>query len=200
VSLSVESGVRGLISGPAAGEDVWLELLGCKWSLRILTELFKGGRRPAELQHLVPGITRKVLYDRLRKLQAHGLVERWESGGYPLYVEYQVTEQGRLLQPLVENLVSGGPDIEAVAAVLKCKWMRDVLALLSQCPRRMSELKRELPGISNKVLLDALQKLEGFGLIQRQVLAGRPVSVLYTASDRARRWEAIRLILHGKPG
>lgn len=53
-----------------------LDLIGSKWSLLILRELFAGQRRTHEFLEVLPGISSKTLTARLRELEAHGLVAR----------------------------------------------------------------------------------------------------------------------------
>jgi len=53
-----------------------LDLLGNKWSILVLRELFGGNRRMHELLKALPGISTKTLTQRLRELEAQGLVER----------------------------------------------------------------------------------------------------------------------------
>lgn len=163
----------------------WLELFKCKWTLRILAELRARPRRTAELLRALPGLRAKVLHARLDELQRAGLISRWERGGYPRHVEYRLTPEGRRLTPLLDHLLRNGIAPETVVVVLHCKWMRRILGLLLQRPHRPSELKRALPGISNKVLSERLRRLEALGLVTRTVLAERPVRVVYSAMERA---------------
>ncbi|MCS7207601.1 MAG: helix-turn-helix transcriptional regulator [Dehalococcoidia bacterium] len=178
------------------GQDrVATPLLACRWTLTILWALFQGRHRPSELQRHIPGLRRKVLYDRLRKLQGEGLVVAVTGGGYPLRVEYHPTERGMALRPVVEALLGDGIPPAVVAEVLKCKWMGCILRLLRERPYRPSELKRALGGISNKVLAERLAKLEALGLVQRQVVATRGVRVLYALTPLAHGWRALGMVL-----
>lgn len=183
------------ILGVGKQEEVWPPFLACKWSLSLLWELLHGHYRPSELQRRIPGLTRKVLYDRLRKLQQAGLVLPVSTGRYPLRVEYRLTEQGKGLAPLVDALLGDGVPASAVAEVLKCKWMREILHLLRERPHRTNELKRAMGYISNKVLAERLAKLEALGLVQRQVVATRGVRVIYGLTPLAQGWTALKTVL-----
>jgi DNA-binding HxlR family transcriptional regulator len=85
-----------------------LELLGNKWSIWIVRELFKGDRRTHELLEALSGISSKTLTARLRELEMHGLVKRTVYAEIPLHVEYSLTEKGRELQPLLAALKQVG--------------------------------------------------------------------------------------------
>ncbi|OCR00498.1 HxlR family transcriptional regulator [Oscillatoriales cyanobacterium USR001] len=78
-----------------------LELLGSKWSVLILRELFRRDRRTHELLEALPGISSKTLTMRLRELEVHGLVKRTVFAEIPPHVEYTLTEKGREVQPVM---------------------------------------------------------------------------------------------------
>jgi DNA-binding HxlR family transcriptional regulator len=61
-------------------------------------------------------------------------------------------------------------------------WTPNIIWYLSQQPRRFSELKGDIPGISAKVLSARLKKLEAEGVVRREVLSTSPPSVEYSLS------------------
>jgi DNA-binding HxlR family transcriptional regulator len=63
-----------------------------KWKTIILFELRDGGASLSELEHRIHGITQKMLLEQLRELQDFGLVGKKSFEGYPLHVEYSLTE------------------------------------------------------------------------------------------------------------
>ncbi|BAW95315.1 putative transcriptional regulator [[Synechococcus] sp. NIES-970] len=81
-----------------------VDLLGNKWSILVLRELFGGDRRTNELLKALPGISTKTLMVRLRELETHGLVERRIYAEIPPRVEYSLTAKGRELQPVMVAL------------------------------------------------------------------------------------------------
>ncbi|MBD2184910.1 helix-turn-helix transcriptional regulator [Planktothrix sp. FACHB-1355] len=81
-----------------------LDLIGSKWSVLILRELFAGSRRTHQFLDALPGISSKTLTMRLRELEAHGLVERKVYAEIPPRVEYSLTEKGREIQPIMSAL------------------------------------------------------------------------------------------------
>jgi len=85
-----------------------LDLLGSKWAILVLRELWTGNRRTHELLRALPGISTKTLTSRLRHLEAHGLVERHVYPEVPPRVEYTLTAKGKELQPVFTALYQVG--------------------------------------------------------------------------------------------
>ena len=81
-----------------------VNLLGNKWSILVIRELFGGDRRTHELLAALPGISTKTLTQRLRQLEAEGLVERRIYAEIPPRVEYSLTIKGRQVQPVMTAL------------------------------------------------------------------------------------------------
>lgn len=81
-----------------------LDLIGSKWSILILRELFAGDRRTHEFLEALPGISTKTLMIRLKELEEHGLVERRAYAEVPPRVEYSLTQKGREIQPVMAAL------------------------------------------------------------------------------------------------
>ena len=88
--------------------EFMLELLGSKWSIVILRELWVHQRRTHELLSALPGISTKTLTARLRHLEAHGIVSRQVFPEVPPHVEYQLTDKGKELQPVFTALYQVG--------------------------------------------------------------------------------------------
>jgi DNA-binding HxlR family transcriptional regulator len=74
-------------------------LLGKRWSGVILGLLLQGPARFAVLARTIPGISERMLSDRLNELARAGLVDRTVLDGPPLGVLYQLTESGRAIGP-----------------------------------------------------------------------------------------------------
>lgn len=81
-----------------------IDLIGSKWSILILRELFMGDRRTHELLEALPGISTKTLMIRLRELEKYELVERRIYAEIPPHVEYSLTTKGREIQPVMTAL------------------------------------------------------------------------------------------------
>ena len=81
------------------------DVVGCKWSAAVIGALQRGVHRPGKLERYIPGISTKVLTERLRKLLDYGLITREDrSEGATLHVEYQLTPVGKRLALIIEQL------------------------------------------------------------------------------------------------
>jgi DNA-binding HxlR family transcriptional regulator len=74
-------------------------LLGKRWSGVILGLLLEGPARFAVLARAIPGISERMLSDRLTELAATGIIEREVLSGRPIGVVYRLTAKGRALEP-----------------------------------------------------------------------------------------------------
>lgn len=83
-----------------------IELIGARWTGAILRALFTGQRRYAQIRAAVPGLSDTMLADRLRSLDADGLVERRVIPSTPVQVEYHLTEKGRDLEPVLDAVLN----------------------------------------------------------------------------------------------
>lgn len=80
------------------------DIIGCKWSAGVVASLAEGVRRPGELERYIPGISKKILNERLRKLRDFGVIERHEFPGTLPHVEYQITPVGKKLARLLKQI------------------------------------------------------------------------------------------------
>lgn len=80
------------------------QLLGKRWTGLLLAVLMQGSCRFCELTSLVEGLSDRVLSDRLRELEAEGIVKRVVFPQIPVRIEYQLTEKGHALKPLIEAI------------------------------------------------------------------------------------------------
>ncbi len=78
------------------------EVLCTRWTIIVLREMFAGSTRFNELRRGVPRMSPALLSQRLKDLELAGIVARAPSATDPGVVEYQLTESGRELGPLVE--------------------------------------------------------------------------------------------------
>ena len=81
-----------------------LAAIGGKWKLIIVYWLAESPRHFAGLRQVMPGISQKVLTEQLRELVGDGIVQRQPKGAIPAPVEYSLTDYGRSLLPLVEDI------------------------------------------------------------------------------------------------
>ncbi|MHA6344324.1 winged helix-turn-helix transcriptional regulator [Roseivivax sp. CAU 1761] len=87
--------------GDACGTAFGLELLGERWSLLIVRELMFGPRRFTDLRASLPGLSAKVLTERLSGLEASGVVERRTAPEPTPAQLYGLTEWGRAAEPII---------------------------------------------------------------------------------------------------
>lgn len=78
-----------------------LDVVGERWTLLIVRELVPGGRRYTDLLEALPGLTTNLLAQRLRQLQAHGVVHKLALPPPARATVYALTDLGRLLEPAV---------------------------------------------------------------------------------------------------
>jgi DNA-binding HxlR family transcriptional regulator len=83
------------------------EILSDRWTLLVVRELFAGSRHFNEIARGLPGISRTLLVLRLRLLEDNGVLER-RQGQQPNLTEYQLTEAGKELQPLIDRFGAWG--------------------------------------------------------------------------------------------
>jgi DNA-binding HxlR family transcriptional regulator len=83
-----------------------IELIGRRWTGAILCSLIEGPRRFGELGKVVPGLSDRLLSQRLRELEDEGLVKRDVEAGTPVRVTYSLTETGEALGPAIRELKS----------------------------------------------------------------------------------------------
>jgi DNA-binding HxlR family transcriptional regulator len=81
-----------------------VELVGKRWTGAILIVLMDGPLRFSEVRQLVPDISDRLLSERMKELEAQGIVERRVIDDVPVRVEYELTDKGRALQPAVQAL------------------------------------------------------------------------------------------------
>lgn len=85
-----------------------MEMLGGRWKLAVLKHLVSGTQRFGELQRALPGVTPRMLTRQLRELEADGLVTRTVYAEVPPKVEYALTEVGRSLDSITDELDKWG--------------------------------------------------------------------------------------------
>jgi DNA-binding HxlR family transcriptional regulator len=79
-----------------------------KWTLLVIRDLADGSRRFCELERSLEGISPRTLSLRLRALEEEGVVARHTYPEVPPRVEYQLTDKGRALVPLIEDMRTYG--------------------------------------------------------------------------------------------
>ena len=88
--------------------DVTMEYIGGKWKTVVLWYLRKDTRRFKDLKKLIPGITEKMLSLQLKQLEKDGIINRKVFAEVPPRVEYCLTQEGKTLLPILEELGKWG--------------------------------------------------------------------------------------------
>ncbi len=89
---------------PTCPVETTLFFLSTKWSALILRDLMDGPRRFNELRRSIGHISQKVLTSNLRQMEKHGLLTRTAYAEVPPRVEYELTELGASLKPVLDTL------------------------------------------------------------------------------------------------
>src|SRR5215204_5815953 len=81
-----------------------VELIGKRWTGAIVFVLLEGPLRFSEVKGLLPDLSDRLLSERMKELEAQGIVERRVIDDMPVRVEYRLTEKGQALEPAVRSL------------------------------------------------------------------------------------------------
>src|SRR5947199_3533224 len=99
------------------------DIIGSKWTAVIVHDLSEGPRRFSELERACPGISPRTLSERLRVLEHEEFVVRRSYPETPPRVEYELTDKGRALLPIIDAMrgfghdwLHAGPEEHAVAS------------------------------------------------------------------------------------
>ena len=130
------------------------EILCTRWTMVVLREFVAGSKRFNELRRGVPRMSPALLSQRLKELEAAGIVERQASAGDLSVLEYRLTQAGRELEPIVEAFgVWGQRHVEAELSLRRL----DVQLLMwdmrrgldtTPMPRRRSVIQFVYPELS----------------------------------------------------
>ena len=96
-----------------------VDVNGGKWKPLILYFLLQGPQRISQLQRLIPNATRRLLVKHLRELEADDIIHREVYQQVPPKVEYDVTDYGRSLEPILVAMQDWGRKFKAKQASLE---------------------------------------------------------------------------------
>ena len=85
-----------------------LKVFGTKWKPCIINAIGKSSRRPSEIHKAIPITSPRVIDVQLRELIGWGVVEKTIHDGYPLHVEYSLTEFGLGIYPIIVKMREWG--------------------------------------------------------------------------------------------
>ena len=101
---SIAARAHGRWYDDACGAAFAMELIGERWSLPVIRELMLGGRRFSDIRASLPGISAKVLTERLDSLECAGIVTRRTVGAPAPAKLYDLTDWGRGLERVMQEL------------------------------------------------------------------------------------------------
>lgn len=109
-----------------------LEILGDRWTLLMVRDLLTGTRHFNDLERGLPGISRALLAERLRRLQRMGLVEKVRRPNDRRCTAYYLTDAGEELKMVIDSLLEWGarwafeePDEDELDPLLLMWWIRN---------------------------------------------------------------------------
>ena len=133
-------------------------MIGDKWTLLVARDLANGPKRTMELHSGLFPISSRTLVGRLRDMEKDRLVMRKDFGGNPPHIEYELTERGHLLLPLVDALRELGESL----GCNECEDRKQHLGFYCEaCPRNFSAkpvepVSRSVPAIERRQRDDSI--------------------------------------------
>ena len=95
-----------------------VSLIGSKWKLLIMRNLFGRPWRFNELQRSIDGISQKALTEALRSMEADGIVRRTAYPEVPPRVEYALTELGESMRPIIQAMEKWGNEYKKLSKAI----------------------------------------------------------------------------------
>ncbi|TVX98785.1 winged helix-turn-helix transcriptional regulator [Cohnella terricola] len=84
------------------------ELLGKKWTGLIIRVLLGGPKRFKDIKEQIPDMSDKMLTDRMKELEAAGILTRTVYPEMPVRIEYELTEKGHSLEEVIQSIQNWG--------------------------------------------------------------------------------------------
>ena len=80
------------------------ELLGKRWTGLVIRVLLDGPKRFKEISEMIPGMSDRMLTERFKELEAAGILTRHVYPETPVRIEYELTEKGKALEPVMNQV------------------------------------------------------------------------------------------------
>ncbi|MNO40021.1 HTH-type transcriptional regulator YodB [compost metagenome] len=80
--------------------------LGKRWNGLIIQTLMNGPKRFKDISGLIPSMSDKMLSERMKDLEGEGILVRHVYPETPVRIEYELTDKGRALQPVMQQIQS----------------------------------------------------------------------------------------------
>lgn len=104
---------RGKLDQATSAAAMLEYIVGCKWSIRILTLIRQGIDRPGTITRSIDGLTTKVQGDCLNKMVSFGILERIAYAEIPPRVEYKLTTFGQRFVVILDAVAELQQEIDA---------------------------------------------------------------------------------------
>src|SRR3954447_15576587 len=101
-SISMNEGTINIAVCPAYHQAV--ELIGRRWTGAILQVMAAGALRFGDIAAAIPGLSARMLSERLKELESEGLITRTVYAEHPVRIEYQLTAKGRDLEGVMASI------------------------------------------------------------------------------------------------
>lgn len=85
-------------------KSIFEDVIGCKWTLHVLAQIRSGANRPGAIVRSLPGLTTKVMNERLRKMMRFGILRKKSFPEVPPRVEYRLTSFGERTGRILDEL------------------------------------------------------------------------------------------------
>ncbi|WP_025664201.1 winged helix-turn-helix transcriptional regulator [Aquimarina megaterium] len=105
----------------SCGLSYAVELITGRWKVNILWNLNRGVNRYGQLKKSIPGISEKMLTQRLRDMETDGLIIRKDFKTIPPHVEYYLSEAGNQLVPVLNMLCKWGSKVRDITRLEEVK-------------------------------------------------------------------------------
>lgn len=186
--------------------DATLSVIGGRWKPVIIFQLLQNGMmRFGALRKEIEGITERMLTKQLRELEGDQIVHRKVYAEVPPRVEYSLTEYGRSLKPIMISMRDWGAEhaggeihhpfgcsVEATLSVIGGRWKPIIIfKLLQHDVLRFGAMRKEIDGITERMLTNQLRELEKDAVIKRKVYAEVPPRVEYSLNEYGHSLEPI---------
>ena len=168
--------VHGKWYADASGSAFAMELLGPRWSMLIVRELLSGARRFTDLRGDLPGISAKVLTERLGTLEEGGVIARRQLEAPARGQVYELTEWGRQAETAIQALT---------------RWASQSPDLNSKLPLSTASLMLELKAALDPLRTVGVDMRIGFGIGRDKYIAELQGGELLVQRGRFERAQAI---------
>ncbi|MDQ1805077.1 helix-turn-helix domain-containing protein [Chryseobacterium sp. CKR4-1] len=85
-----------------------MDMIGSKWKMKIIEALSKDNLRYGEIKRKTEGISEKMLIQELKTLVEYEIISRKDFKQIPPHVEYSLTNKGREVLPIIEDIIAFG--------------------------------------------------------------------------------------------